>query len=260
MRILPQNQMKTMFSWFHESGIKTYDLHVRSPLYKGVPYHSKEWVWLTHNENMTLNEILNLVKWCRYKNLTGSDIFIRPHRRHPQPVIFLDDLPINVAYRILKKYRSLAVETSRNNTQVWLSVDRSLCESERKYAQQFLSNLGYSDRGSVSGEHLGRLCGVRSQKRLCWVNILSHSSGKMYSPSIEPHLSFPRRGACVNKITNIRSESETDFVEVLKRLRNGESILNAKIWLTQKSEMRGKRMPQQYSDRTIKNVLDLMKK
>ena len=252
----PLQQMVFMIRWFFKNGATSLDIHLRCPKTKKASYFDDNWFWITRNENLDERKSLALLKWCRFQNMKGSDIYIRPHRHKSQPILFLDDLNIKRAIQVSRKYTSLVVQTSSDNTQVWIVTDYSLDEENRLRAQRYVANLGYSDKGSISGEHLGRFCGVKSQKRNCWVNIITHSSIKKYHPKFDSPPSFSRRGACAYINPN-NSESELEFSEVLKRLRKGISTLEIELWLNQKAENRGKRHSQKYAQRTIEkaNVL-----
>jgi hypothetical protein len=251
-------QTKSMLMWFYDQGVSSLDIHLRCPKIEGAKYRSDHWVWLTSHENLSFVNAEKMVKWCRYKNYHGSDIFIRPHRHAKQPIIFLDDISVKKAMLVSKKYKSQIIETSHNNTQVWISLTKSLSETERKVLQQHISRLGYSDKGSVSGDHLGRLCGFKSQKRNCWVKLLGTSSSKRYDPPDLVDNPLPQGGACANRRNGEKSQSEIDFSWVLSRLRVGESIELLRSILIEQASIRGKPQPKNYAERTVRNAIRVL--
>jgi len=215
-------------------------------------------------------------------NSRGGDVYIRPHGESEHGVVFLDDLPFDKALQVSEKYACCVVSTSENNTQVWLATDRKLSKGERKRVQSWMTSVGYTDPGSVSGDHLGRLCGLRSQKRNCWVNLVVTTFGERYSPKIEPHLSSPLGEACVspsplqsikmpqnsqsgfNKWSenfesilqsikmpqNSQSPSEREFGWAVGALKHGVSFNNVINRLSAVAKERGKRQPDDYAKRT----------
>ena len=249
----PLQQMRKMIEWFFGHGSSSLDIHLRCPRIKGISYYDERWYWITSHANLSKERAFELLKWCRYKNFDGADVYIRPHRHNAHPIIFLDDLTINKANSVSEKYTSLAVETSLNNTQVWVQTTKSLSEAERLCAQRYIASTGYSDKGSISGEHLGRMCGLRSHKRNCWVNLIQTSTQKKYQAKLEQPPYLSPRGACAKNSLN-NSESEFEFSESLRKIRKGESIEAVKLWLTQKANRRGKRQPEKYSERTVEKV------
>ena len=198
------------------------------------------------------------MKWCRFKNYKGCDIFIRPHRHDKQPIIFLDDLSLEKAIRVSKKYRSLIIETSQDNTQVWISLEKSLCESDRKLLQQHISTVGFTDQGSISGEHFGRLCGFKSQKRNYWVRHIKASSSKRYRPPTLRASPFPQGGACAKIRPEGSSLSEKDFSWVLSETRKGVPSDKLISSLARSAEARGKPAPMKYAVRTVRRALEIL--
>ena len=89
-------------------------------------------------------------------------------------ILFLDDVPINTAVRVARKYDALVIFTSREGgCHVWLRCSQKLDEEARLKAQRWLAARIDADPGSVSGEHLGRLAGFKNWKRGgTWVNAI----------------------------------------------------------------------------------------
>ena len=112
--------------------------------------------------------------WLKAENAHGAEIYIRPARNRKWPLVFLDDVKPGLAYRIAQKYAALAVHTSiAGGCHLWIRATRFLDEYERGQAQLWLAQRAGADRASTSGEHLGRLAGMRNWKRQgTWVNII----------------------------------------------------------------------------------------
>ena len=191
------NQTEILLNWFFENQASAVDIQVRIPKFIGADYKSDDWIWITKHEALSQEKAMRLLSWCRNKNCNGSDIFIRPHRHDQQPILFMDDLTLAKARMVSRKYRSIIVETSPGNTQVWLALSKSLSVRERKLAQQYISSRGLTDKGSLSGDHLGRLCGYKSQKRNFWVKYIDQSCAPLYNPILATSSTFPHGGACV---------------------------------------------------------------
>jgi hypothetical protein len=112
--------------------------------------------------------------FARAHNAKQADIYVRPARGYPWPMVFLDDVAVPMARRIAKKYATLAVHTSTHGgCHLWLPLTCALDEQQRCHVQRWLIPRIGADPGSVSGEHLGRLAGMKNWKRGGqWVNIL----------------------------------------------------------------------------------------
>lgn len=123
------------------------------------------------------------LRWARAENAGGADVYVRPARSRPWPLVFLDDVRRSVAHRIVRKYGALAIETSpTGGCHVWLCTVRALAEQERKEAQRWLASRIGADPGSTSGEHLGRLAGFRNWKRGGpWVNVVAAHHGRPWT-------------------------------------------------------------------------------
>lgn len=258
MSLSIKNEAVSMIKWFFDQGVSSVDIHLRCPKLKDTDYYSDDWIWLTKHQDLSFYQAKHLLKWCRFKNYNGSDVFIRPHRHEKQPIIFLDDLSVAKAMLVSKKYRSMVIETSHDNTQVWISLSTRLDESSRKYVQSYISNLGFSDRGSISGEHFGRLCGFKSQKRGSWIKLLTESSSERYRPPIEGVSPLPQGGACAKIRSTNSSMSEKDFSWVLSKLRKGDDtdqIINS---LEVSAKARGKSAPMKYATRTVRRAMDIL--
>lgn len=169
----PASQFAAQLAWFTDIGVTRFDLAVRR--------HSGTWVHL--HQDLSLERLQGLLGWCRHENAQGSDIYLRAHRRRAWPVVFLDDVPLDVADSLVDAHPALAIETSPGSCHVWLRTNQALSESGRRDAQRaFIAhhNMGLlaADPRSTSGEHYGRAAGFRNRKpgRDCWVNLRRSSA------------------------------------------------------------------------------------
>ncbi len=254
----PNQQQERFFQWFARMGVHRFDLQLRIPTPAPEP-GLNSWRWLKPSLDVSISGyFIKYACWVRFMNSRGGDIYIRPHGESEHGVVFLDDLPLNKALQISKKYSACVVCTSENNTQVWLATDRQLSKEERKVIQSWMRSVGCTDPGSVSGDHLGRLCGVRSQKRNCWVNLIATTFKDRYCPNIQQLLSSPKGEACVSS-TSFRklgesekrnSPSEREFGWAMGALKHGVSLNNVINHLSALAKGRGKRQSDLYAKRT----------
>lgn len=154
-------QTAAMLRWWESARIDQADLAIRRP--DGtVAWHRDR-----HLSALPLS-------WARAENVRRADVYIRPARDSAWPLVFLDDVPVPLATSIARKYPALVIRTSPvGGCHVWLRCSIPLPEDARGQAQRWLACRIGADRGSVSGEHLGRLAGFRNWKRHgVWVNLL----------------------------------------------------------------------------------------
>lgn len=155
----------TMLDAWHQAGIERADLAVRK-VNGAMLWHA----------NCPLDHLP--LAFARAHNAKQADIYLRPARGYPWPMVFLDDVAVPMARRIAKKYATLAVHTSTHGgCHLWLHLTCALDEQQRCHVQRWLIPRIGADPGSVSGEHLGRLAGMKNWKRGGqWVNILHRPS------------------------------------------------------------------------------------
>ena len=113
--------------------------------------------------------------WARAHNVKQADVYTRPARGYPWPLIFLDDVAQPSAQQIARKYAAVVIHTSPSGgCHLWLRLTTALDERQRYQAQRWLAARVGADFGSLSGEHLGRLAGMKNHKRNgVWVNLLA---------------------------------------------------------------------------------------
>jgi len=252
-KLNPQEQLSHFLRWFSVDEACRFDIHLRCPDNSA----RKNAYWITCHEAVSANRIQELWPWLRYKNANGCDVYFRPHRHDNHKFLFLDDLSCYTAQLVARKYACAVVETSPNNTQVWMKTTRSISLTERKEQQRYLSQLGYNDPGSISGDHLGRLCGLVSHKRNCWVNVKSFSTPTNYEPaSISSSTHRWPGGARVLKNSKKKhSCSEREFGWVIAILNAGVSIKDAQQRLQRAAENRKRSDPERYAVLTVQNAI-----
>ncbi len=132
-------------------------------------------LWQRHRSLALLS-----LSWARALNVRLADIYIRPARGYSWPLLFLDDVPLEMAQRIARKYAALLVHTSpAGGCHIWLRLTIPLHESQRRQAQKWLVPRTGADPCSVSGEHLGRLAGMKNWKRHgVWVNVVNAGNSR----------------------------------------------------------------------------------
>jgi len=220
-------------------------------------------------ENVQAGDINRYIKWLSAENAKGSEIQVRPHRHHSNAVIFLDDVEREQALAISRKYASCIIETStEGGCHIWLQTDRPLGERERYLAQRYIQPLIHSDRGSISGEHFGRLAGFKNYKRNGqWVNVIEVSNSKVWTVPNEALIDdadhtisrtplSPKGGRVVQGSgCTGGSESENEWGYICGKLEHGADPIILERELTQRAEERGKRNAQKYARLTVEKAL-----
>lgn len=170
-----------MLRWWAEAHIDRADLAIRRP--------SGQMLW---QRDLPL-EVLPL-DWARAENVHRADVYVRPARHHSWPVVFLDDLDVQLGIKALRHHAALLVLTSREGgCHLWMRCAWPLSESQRRDAQRYLAARTGADPASTSGEHLGRLAGMKNWKRAGqWVNFLRSSTDL---PPWEPRFLLEQRPA-----------------------------------------------------------------
>jgi hypothetical protein len=115
--------------------------------------------------NLSAEHVLAHEREFAALNMRGREIYIAPVRN--AGLILIDDLPVETLARLRADGLgpALAVETSPANYQAWIRVAPD--ELPRALATAVSRELAMrygGDRGSVGGEHLGRLAGYTNQK------------------------------------------------------------------------------------------------
>lgn len=149
--------------------------------------------------NILLQEVP--LPWLKAENASGADIYVRPTRNLPCPMLFLDDVHPKMAIKIATKYAILTVRTSpQGGCHLWLLTTEPLCEVKRGKAQHYLAQRVGADMASTSGEHFGRLAGMKNWKRGgVWVNAFRSdpAAGIPWNPAP----AWQTGSACTNQMT-----------------------------------------------------------
>lgn len=112
------------------------------------------------------DEVLNSAAWAWVMNQQKNHgVHIRPARGYDCGCVFLDDVPIDGAGKIAKKYAALVIETSQENCQLWIATTEQLTESSRKVVQKAIAEKIGADAKGISGEHFGRAAGYKNTKQ-----------------------------------------------------------------------------------------------
>ncbi len=255
VRDRPLQQCCRFLAWFAECGVKDFDIHVKRIKTGEMPQNQNQGKWITVHNGLTLDEVHRQWNWWRRENANGAEIYIRPHGEGVHPVIFLDDIALGYAHKIARKYSCAVVETSKNNTHVWLKTAKALNKLERKAIQNHLSNECHSDAASISGDHLGRMCGMFSQKRQCWVNAKLFSTPREYNPPDITQLHpLGGGGARVSSSQGRDSPSEREFGWVIGMLKAGIATTIVFDKVKTAAEQRGKKSAPQYASLTVKKA------
>lgn len=154
-----QDHTLSMIDWWKHAGVRCADLAVRRA----------DGAMLWHRDLRLDNLPL---PWARAENARRAEVYIRPARGYPWPLVFLDDVAEEFAVRVARKYEALVVRTSKEGgCHLWLACTCTLGERDRHLAQCWLASRADADVASTSGEHLGRLAGFKNWKRNgAWVN------------------------------------------------------------------------------------------
>jgi hypothetical protein len=245
-----------MLGWWRQAGVDSADLAVKRL--------SGKWIW---HRDLPLTALP--FAWARAENVRGAEVYIRPARIYAWHILFLDDVPINTAVRVARKYDALVIFTSREGgCHVWLRCSQKLDEEARLSAQRWLAARIDADPASVSGEHLGRLAGFKNWKRGgTWVNAIEATHrGRCWLPA--PALScrqneedsrvrrpWRQRGRPAPRSYGDQSESGREWGWVCGRLEAGCHPSTVYKELVERASSRRGTDTRRYAARTINRAL-----
>lgn len=258
-----REQTDRMLRWFQGAGVTLHDVAVRR----------RDGTFLSeHSCGLEPRSLERCLAWARFENTAGADVYIRPAPGHDWPVVFLDDVSARCARAVASRYGSLVVRTSaveEGGCHLWLRVSAALDEARRKQVQRWLARRAGADPASTSGEHWGRLAGMRNHKRGgVWVNVVGSSRRPPWEPArvaarLTTELSrraAPDRHCTVRQRasegTTGRDESVAEFAWCCHQLSRGAPPDWIEAALTERAQGRGKRNPEQYARRTVRAALD----
>lgn len=241
-----------LFHEWEQAGIERADLAIRRP--------DGAMLWQTDRPLAQLS-----LSWARAHNVRQADIYIRPARGYSWPLVFLDDVAPELAGRIARKYAAVVVHTSpAGGCHLWLRVTVPLDERQRYRVQRWLIPRVGADPGSVSGEHLGRLAGMKNWKRQgVWVNLLDcgDKAAPPWNPAPVLQSMPPEEKPLVNSRAHHRSagidcsESAREWGWVCGALEAGVSPNTIYRQLVQHASQRRGCDAKRYARRTIKRAM-----
>lgn len=192
--------IKTL-DWFESVGVNRWNFSV---LDGGM---------IGHDRPRDRAEVLKSCGWGWVRNRDSKDVYLRPARGSEWPVVFLDDITLEVGSAIAKKYAALIIETSEKNCQAWIATSRPLADQERGSVQRHLVSMVGGDPASADGVHFGRAPGFRNRKkgRNDWlVSVVTVTEGQRLDPT--PYLTpstvvpLPTGGGCA--LTGLRPSAK----------------------------------------------------
>lgn len=215
----------------------------------------------------TAGDYHRLRRWLRHENANGSNIWIRPASQD-HPIVMLDDLQPGKAVAITHKYRSIAVETSKDNAQAVLVCDRPLSRTERQDVARALCALIDSDPGAISEPRWCRLAGFQQKKpgKDGDTSVLACASAGAPTLDPAPHLFAPpaagavERGGGVVASTPAPSrapaaaggdDSRREFKFACHALERGMSPDAVEAAISARVEATGRRKSRDYPARTV---------
>jgi len=202
------------------------------------------------------------IPFARAANCQRAEIYVRPARGRLASFLFLDDLPTTAACRLIATTAGIAVHTSiPGGCQLWLALTKPIDEHRRTGLQRHLARRLNADPASISGEHFGRLPGLRNWKRGgCWVTIRATN---FQSDRLDPD-SFPTEDYAAQPIDSVsftsrtgcdRSPSAQEWGWVCGALENGLHLQEIRRRLIQRAIHRRGSDTERYVDLTIRNAI-----
>ncbi|MDR2410663.1 MAG: RepB family DNA primase [Bacteroidales bacterium] len=132
-----------------------------------IGIYNREKNYMLNLDSLTEGSINKKIKYLKFQNANGHDIFISPSKETERAIILVDDLTNNNIVNMKNDGYNPAciIETSPNNYQVWISLGQNPLSSEyRKIVSKFLASEYNGDIGSVGSNHYGRLAGFTNRK------------------------------------------------------------------------------------------------
>lgn len=247
-----ERDLGAFLAWFLEMDIDRFDLAVQRRHGPRALFLAPSYTGHWYLDHLRLRRLL---PWLRAENVHGADIYFRPHAKTPWPVVFLDDLPTPFAARVAHKYRANVIETSLGRTHVWLATTKPLDPTQRTQAQRFLVTKlrGLADRGSISGDHWGRLPGMRNRKpgRNGWVNLHTQSRRRPWTPSLLETTPLPSGDPRAKERSRHDDASRSEWGWVMGCLENGIPSQVVLARLIERASPRRGHDTERYARRTL---------
>lgn len=268
-----QKQMLKFLSAFEKYGISKFDFLIRKRSAAGDEIgciHPSKHLHLAGVSLAKLQEG-NVMAFLRAQNALGHDISFRPNGAD-HPALFLDDLTIEDAWHCAYGRNGLVIQTSADNTQLWLIADSSLGAERRKRLERLLAERFSSDGSAADGVHFGRLPGFKNWKpgrKACWINFLGESKGECvvaneseWSGAAAP--SIPKGGGAVLSLSFTISSTESiaiapvesdparhEFGWAINAFRRGLSKNDVLAEILARANARKKAGATSYAERTV---------
>lgn len=131
--------------------------------------------------NLVVDDVYDRLSFFNSVNVSGGgqadhplSVYITSSKSEPQSILLMDDLTLEQCRDVSDGRMHMIVETSPGKHHLWLATSRPVSVDERYKCQVVLQRKYSGDAGSVSGDHLGRLCGVKNTKyNDVWVNLIN---------------------------------------------------------------------------------------
>lgn len=272
-----QKQMLNFLSAFGKYGISKFDFLIRKRSAAGDEIgciHPSQYPHLAGLSLAKLQE--GTMAFLRAQNASGHDISFRPSCATDHSALFLDDLSIENAWHCANGRNGLIVQTSVNNTQLWLFADSFIDVDQRKHLERSLVNTHSSDASAADGVHFGRLPGFKNWKpgrNACWINFLGESKGKSIvanllvksgasAPSIplggKANLGLRTTHGDTPLVANAQQESDParhEFGWAVNAFRRGFSQADVLAEILARANSRKKAGATSYAERTVGRAL-----
>lgn len=238
---------RAMLKWWAAVGITRADLAIRRPDARMI------WHYDRRLQDLPL-------AWARAENVHRADVYIRPARGHSWPLVFVDDVALDLARRSAHRTSVLAVKTSNaGGCHLWVRCSSELDEGQRLEVQRWLARRLHGDRASVSGEHLGRLAGFKNWKRGgCWANVIAAVHGRWWNPRSVQTRAKPRprveKAPPNSERDTSASAREWGWVCGLFEARCAPEDIYQRLVLA--ARRRGRHEPERYARRTCQKARD----
>jgi hypothetical protein len=111
-----------------------------------------------------VDSLLRSIRWLRFQNLEGRNIYVRPKGEHNLSLI--DDLTAGAIHRMKSEgfHPTVVVETSPGNFQAWLKHPRQLPRELSTAAARALAAHFGGDLGAADWRHFGRMVAFVNRK------------------------------------------------------------------------------------------------
>jgi hypothetical protein len=229
-------QLIRQLEWFESIGVDSFNFSVLTPA-----------SMLNDKLARSRSEVLSAASWGWARNREGQNIYIRPATGPAWSVVILDDVPLLMAKKIARKYSALVIETSADNSQVWIATATLLSIEERASVQRALALKINADPCSVSGDHFGRAAGFRNRKpnrKNFLVDVLEET--RIEKLDAKAYIRYHPEPIAKGQLLSTGKESEIDdsrdeFGWALGWLRSGHATEVGIRRLAEKALRRGKR-------------------